>query len=87
MALGYGFLAPFLLLLYGGGGGSGPILGLLLLCFQPGGQFHEPFGCPGLAVEDDILYHLQFILGDVAVGHLGIGIDDAEVHTLVDGMV
>ena len=40
-----------------------------------------------MAVENDILYHTELLLGYVVVGHFCGRVDDGEIHTSLYGMV
>ena len=56
-------------------------------CRQLGSQFNEPLSGIGTAVQDDVLDNLQLVGGYIVVSNFRGGIDDAEVHTLLDGVV
>ena len=51
------------------------------------GQLHQVLGSTLPTVENDIFDNGQLIGGYISVGHLGSRIDNAEIHTLLNGMI
>ena len=67
--------------------GVGAALGGLLGCLHLFGQFHQALRGAGVAVQYHVFYDVEFLGGQVVVGHFGGGVHDAEVHACLYGVV
>ena len=56
-------------------------------CLTGLGEFDQPLGGVGPAVEQHVLHELEQVLGDLLVNRQHAGVDDAHVQAGLDGVV